>query len=88
MATLIPANEMKITRRHSDSDIQLELETKLATIRAGRSLTLKSTFGSVPIEDHPKVANIIRKTWAGIRADKPTINWTEEGYPKVSYRKQ
>ena len=66
--------------------IDAELLATLKKLKPGQAMRMKS-FGSVPTEMRGDISAKIRKHFVEAHGVKPSINYSPEGYPQVSYRK-
>lgn len=63
-----------------------DLLSALQPLKPGQAMRMKM-FGQVPSESRADVSGKIRKHFIEAHGVKPSINYSPEGFPQVSFRK-
>jgi len=85
---MISVTEIVKSKRGRKAKFDSNLLKVLKGVAAGKAVRLSTTFGAVPAADRPTVSAEIRKHWAKVQSDKPSIDYTPEGVPQVSHARR
>jgi len=85
---IIDASEIVKSKRGRKAKFDANLLKVLKGVASGKAVRLTETFGKVPATDRPTVSAEIRKHWAKVQTDKPSIDYTPEGIPQVSHARR
>ena len=83
---IIPVEQVVKSPRGRKKKIDAELLATLAALQPGQAIRMRS-FGQVPQDMRGEVSAHIRKHFVEAHGVKPSINYSPEGYPQVSFRK-